>query len=155
MRRDSAVSEQQRAAAVAVFATGHGAQSVATPLGAGDRAVRRLYDRWRVRGGDALVATSTKRSFSFAVKRDIVHRFLAGETTPSRAQEVDLSSPKLIERWARTYRTEGEDGLRPKPKGRPLKRLEAPGGKRPSWNGYGARTSTFEPRSPIWENCGP
>ncbi|WP_396134259.1 helix-turn-helix domain-containing protein [Arthrobacter oryzae] len=35
------------------------------------------------------------------------------------AKELGLSSPLLLEKWARQYRTEGEDGLRPKPKGRP------------------------------------
>jgi transposase-like protein len=31
--------------------------------------------------------------------------------------ELGLSSPLLLEKWARQYRTEGEEGLRPKPKG--------------------------------------
>ncbi|WP_425362483.1 helix-turn-helix domain-containing protein [Arthrobacter citreus] len=30
-----------------------------------------------------------------------------------------MSSPQLIDKWTRQYRTAGEDGLRPKPKGRP------------------------------------
>lgn len=126
MRRDSSLSEEQRVAAVALFDAGHGAQSVATQLGIGGRAVGRLYDRWRIRGGGALVTKPTRRSFSFEVKRDIVLRFLAGETTRALAQEFDLSSPKLIEAWVRTYRAEGEDGLHTKPKGRPRRGPETP-----------------------------
>lgn len=61
----------------------------------------------------------TKRSFSFEVKLGIVERFLAGETKVDLAREFDLSSPKLIETWARKYRTEGEEALRPKRLGRP------------------------------------
>ena len=62
---------------------------------------------------------ATKRTFSFEVKRDVVQRLLAGETKLSLAQEFGIASPKTIQAWARTYRAEGEDGLRPKPKGRP------------------------------------
>lgn len=60
-----------------------------------------------------------KRSFSFEFKLDVVQRFLAGETKVALAREFDLSSPKLIETWARAYRNEGEEGLRPKRAGRP------------------------------------
>ncbi len=66
-------------------------------------------------------------SFSFEVKLDVVRRFLAGETKVDLAREFDLSSPKLIETWARKYRQEGEEGLRPKRAGRPTK----PGVERP------------------------
>jgi len=68
----------------------------------------------------------TKRLFSFEEKLTIVQRFLAGETKPDLAQEYDLSSPKLIKRWAQRYHVEGEEGLRPKPKGRPKRDPDAP-----------------------------
>ncbi len=41
------------------------------------------------------------------------------------AQEFQLSSPKLIKTWASQYRNEGEDGLRPKLRGRPVSRPKA------------------------------
>lgn len=126
MRRDSSLSERQREAAVALFDAGHGSTSVATRLGVGDRAVGRLYDRWRIHGSGALVAKSTRRAFTFEFKRDVVVRVLAGETPQALAQEFGLSSPKVIQTWMRTYRHEGEAGLRPKPKGRPPKRPSAP-----------------------------
>ncbi|MFK0247132.1 helix-turn-helix domain-containing protein [Amycolatopsis azurea] len=63
----------------------------------------------------------TKRSFFLEVKLEVVARFLAGETKLDLAREFDLSSPKLIETWARIYRKEGEGGLRPKRPGRPPK----------------------------------
>jgi transposase-like protein len=65
------------------------------------------------------VAKPTKRFFSFEFKLHAVQRFEAGESKAALASELQLSSPGLIER-ARQYRTEGEDGLRPKPKGRPM-----------------------------------
>ncbi|CAH0217846.1 hypothetical protein SRABI83_02304 [Arthrobacter sp. Bi83] len=126
MHERSSLSEEQRKAAVALFDTGWGAKSVATRLGAPARAIRRLYDRWRVRGGTTLVIKPTKRLFSFEFKLDAVRRFQAGESKAALARELQLSSPELIEKWARQYRTEGEDGLRPKPKGRPRTNPEAP-----------------------------
>jgi transposase-like protein len=119
MRAGSSLSEQQRGVAVALFEAGAGRRAVATQLGASPSAVKRLHDRWRVRGRAALVTKPTKRTFSFEFKLAVVQRFLAGETKGDLAHEFDLSSPKLIETWARTYRNDGEEGLRPKPKGRP------------------------------------
>ena len=122
----SSLSEGQRAAAVALFETGLAEQAVSTQLSASLAAVKRLYDRWRVRGGAALVTKPSRQSFSFEFKLAVVQRFLEGETKVALAREFDLSSPKLIETWARTYRNEGEDGLRPKPKGRPKSDPRAP-----------------------------
>lgn len=126
MRKDSSLTEQQRATVVALFDAGYGQDAVAKRLGVSRRAVRSLYDRWRLRGDAALVTKPTNRSFSFEVKREMVRRALAGETKPALAREFDLSSPKLIERWVRIYRTEGDEGLRPKPKGRPRTDPAAP-----------------------------
>ncbi|MGO4584018.1 helix-turn-helix domain-containing protein [Arthrobacter sp. 2RAF6] len=42
------------------------------------------------------------------------------------AQEFQLSSPTLIKKWAGQYRSEGEEALRPKPKGRPKAPTETP-----------------------------
>jgi transposase len=118
MYKGSSLSEEQRRAAVALFETGWGAKAVATRLGVRSKAIGRLYDRWRVRGGTTLVTQPTKRVFSFEFKFDVVQRDLAGENRVALAKELGLSSPVLIRRWVQLYRDEGENGLRPKPKGR-------------------------------------
>jgi transposase-like protein len=110
---------EQRAAAIGLFGDGLARKAVATRLGVSVWAVGELHDRWRLRGSAALVSKPTKRSFSFEFKLEVVRRFLAGETKLDLAREFDLSSPKLIEAWVRGYRAEGEDGLRPKRRGRP------------------------------------
>lgn len=115
MHGRSSLCEEQREAAVALFETGWGAWAVATRLGVGRGAIKRLYGRWRIRGG----AKPTRPVFSFEFKLDAVQRYSAGEAKVALAKELGLSSPLLLEKWARQYRTEGEDGLRPKPKGRP------------------------------------
>ena len=61
------------------------------------------------------------KSYSFEFKLALVERFLAGETGPALTVEAGLSSRQLLQKWVRAYRREGEDGLRPKPKGRPRK----------------------------------
>jgi transposase len=128
VRGDSSLTVEQRAAAVELFGDGWARKAVATRLGASVWAVGELYDRWRLRGDAALVSKPTKRSFSFEFKLEAVQRFLAGETKFDLAGELDLSSPKLIEAWVRSYRAEGEDGLRPKRRGRPPKPDDQPTG---------------------------
>lgn len=119
MFKSSSLSEAQREAAVALFEAGWGAKAVANRLGVSRKPIGRLHDRWRVRGGSTLVYKPTKRVFSFEFKLDVVRRDLAGESRVALAKELGLSSPVLIRRWTQLYREQGEDGLRPKAKGRP------------------------------------
>jgi len=126
MAKRSSLTDEQRRAAVALFAAGHGRDAVTTQLGVSRDAVGRLYNRWRIWGAEALVPKPTKRSFAFELKLVIVQRFVAGEPKVALAQEYALSSPQLIEQWTRVYRRDGDNGLRPKPKGRPKRDSDAP-----------------------------
>lgn len=62
---------------------------------------------------------ATKRSYPFEVKVAVARRFLDGESKTDLAIEYELSSARLVYAWARRLREQGEDGLRPRPKGRP------------------------------------
>ncbi|ONI76903.1 transposase [Actinosynnema sp. ALI-1.44] len=116
------MSERQREAAFALFEAGYGEKAVSARLGVSATAVRRLRDRWRLRGAGALVMNPGKRSFTFEFKLEVVRRFVAGEASAIElAREHDLSSPKLVEGWVRAYRRDGEEALRSKRKGRPAK----------------------------------
>jgi transposase len=126
MEQRRSMTEEQRQAAVALFATGHGRNTVAAALGVSPSAVRALEHRWRIRGAEALVTKPTKRTFSGEFKLAVVQRCLAGETKIALAQEFELSSPQLIAKWLRVYRAEGADGLRSHPSGRPQQGLAAP-----------------------------
>jgi transposase len=82
--------------------------------------MRKLYRRWIVRGKGALVAKPTKSRYSFEFKLDIVRKVLdEGATAEQLAHEYELSSGQLVQSWLQAYRRHGEEGLRPKPKGRP------------------------------------
>ncbi|MGV9182965.1 transposase [Arcanobacterium canis] len=59
--------------------------------------------------------------YSFEFKLQAVQRALGGETRPAIAKDLGLSSPKLLDKWLSAYRSKGEQGLRPQPKGRPKK----------------------------------
>lgn len=112
------LSDEQRRTAVALFEVGLGKDAVASRLGVTASATGSLFERWQVRGAGALVAKTTKRSFSFEFKLEVVRRYLAGEKAVDLAREYDLASPGQVATWARTFRRDGEDALRPKPKGR-------------------------------------
>lgn len=120
------MSARQRAAAVALFATGLGRDATARRLGVSPNVIKTLHDRWRLAGEEALVTKPTRRSFSFEFKHEVVQRFRAGETKIALAKEFGLSSPQLVGQWDRTYRDEGADGLRPKRRGRPRRAPDAP-----------------------------
>lgn len=126
MSSKGSLSDAQRQAAVALFETGYGRDAVATHLGLALPPVRALHDRWRIWGVRVLMPTATRQTYSFACKREVVQRFLAGETKVALAQEYQLSSPKLVGVWVGIWRRQGDDGLRPKPTGRP--RLREPEG---------------------------
>ena len=127
MGKPRSMSDAQRQAAVALFSTGHGRDAVATQLGVSPHAVRALQNRWRIWGEGALERKpKQQRAYSFELKLAVVERALAGEPKVALAQAFGLSSPQLIAAWLRVYRAEGEDGLRPKPTGRPKRDPAAP-----------------------------
>lgn len=119
MHSSSSLSQSQREDLVGLFEKGFGSKSSAGVLGVSRRAVNNLYDRWCLRGRLCLMDKPTKQSYSFHVKKEIVERFLAGETTMDLAREYQLTSTKLLQKWVRDYRRDGDAGLMPKPKGRP------------------------------------
>lgn len=126
MRANSSLTPSQRQTAIALFEQGRADRAVAASLEVSRWPVRRLYQRWRIHGPGALVTKQEKKSYSFEFKVEAVRRLLAGEPKTELARELELSSPKLLESWARTYRAQGSEGLRPKQRGRPPK--SAPSG---------------------------
>jgi transposase-like protein len=121
------LTEAQRSAAVALFERGWGDTAVATHLGVRRWPVRDLYRRWSLHGMGALVGRPTKSRYSFDFKLDVVRRVIdEGATADQLADEYELSSGNLVRSWVRAYRRHGEDGLRPKPRGRPAQGDGAP-----------------------------
>lgn len=117
----SKASQVQRERLVELFEDGWGFTAAAREVGVGVKTARNLWDRWRLHGRLALMRKPSQAFYSFETKLEAVKRFLAGQTKPHIAKDMGLSSPKVLERWIRAYRVHGEDGLRPKPKGRPPK----------------------------------
>lgn len=119
MRARSTLSEYQREQLVELFEQDYGYRSAASMIKAGVKAARHLYERWRLHGSLCLMEKPTKTQYSFETKKEIVDRFLAGETAMDLAAEFNLSSKLLVTTWAREWRKVGDEALMPKPKGRP------------------------------------
>lgn len=120
MRKNSSLTVEQRLAAVDLFEAGFGYITVSSRLGVGVNAVEGLEARFKILGRAALERKPTKQVHSFEFKLALVRQFLDGEgTQPELARMHQLSSPKLLGKWVQLYREQGEDGLRPKAKGRP------------------------------------
>lgn len=61
----------------------------------------------------------TKKQYSFEVKKEVVDRFLAGETRMDLAKKFELSSPQQVKDWVSKWHKGDDEALRYKPKGRP------------------------------------
>lgn len=75
----------------------------------GQAPVSTVVDPWP----GALVARTTRKSYSFEFRAEAVRRALAGGSKSELAKELELSTPKLREKWVRTYPDQGQEGLRP------------------------------------------
>lgn len=120
MFQRSSLTAEHRLAAVDLFEAGFGSCAVSSRLEVSVHAVRELEKRFKIWGRAALDSKPTKQVYSFEFKLALVRQFLNGEGTKSElALMHQLSSPKLLRTWVQSYRVHGEDGLRPKVKGRP------------------------------------
>ena len=119
LKARSYLSEQQREELVRLFEQGFGSQAAATYLGVPRYPVRKLARRWKLHGRLCLVEKPTKKQYSFEIKKQVVTRFLDGETRMELAAEFGLSSEQLVHAWVRAWRDGGGRALMPKPKGRP------------------------------------
>lgn len=64
-----------------------------------------------------------RNSYSFETKRDAVKAHLEEGMTSSEAMRTyDVKSKSAFFRWCATYRSEGEDSLKPRKRGRPPKK---------------------------------
>ena len=118
MYSKSTLSHSDAVSALELFEEGFTAKSVALTLDLAPNPVQMLYQRWQLRGAGALV-TRERRQYDFETKLEIVRRNVNGESGRALAEEYDLPSPTTVANWTVIYRRDGEDGLRPKRRGRP------------------------------------
>jgi transposase len=119
MHPQTSMTAAQRLTAVDLFEEGLGHKLVSARLGVSVHAVRGLERRFVIWGRAALTDKTSKHVFSFEFKLAVVRQFIDGEgSLMDLAQMHQLSSPVLLRRWVKNYRDLGEEGLRPKPKGR-------------------------------------
>lgn len=119
MRTRSTLTENQRERLVELFEAGMGPGAASNRLNVGHGATEKFYNRWRLHGRLCLMEKPTKTAHSFETKKEVVQRYLAGETTMNLAAAFHLSSNTLVKTWVRAWHRGGDDALMPKPKGRP------------------------------------
>lgn len=117
MYSGSTLSHSDAVSAVELFEQGFTAKSVAISLDLAPNPVQMLCQRWQL-GSGALV-TRDRRQYDFETKLEIVLRHIKGASGRVLAEEFDLPSPNTVANWTSIYRRDGEDGLRPKRRGRP------------------------------------
>lgn len=119
MRARSSLSEVQRERLVELFEQGYGYVAAARCLGISKYPARMLHRRFILHGRLCLVEKRTKQHYTFEIKKEVVDRFLSGQSKMELAAEFGLSSDQLVHSWVRAWRQGGDDALKPKPKGRP------------------------------------
>lgn len=120
MRPRSSLTAEQRLAAVDLFEEGFGYRAVSSRLGVSVSAICELRSRFKIWGRAVLENKQTKQAYSFDFKLAVVRQYLDGKgTLQDLAQMHQLSSLGLLRSWIRAYRDYGQEGLRPKAKGRP------------------------------------
>lgn len=80
MRARSSLSEEQREQLVGLFEQDLGFTAAASRIRVRHDPARSLYRRWLLHGSLCLVKKPTKKQYSFEVNKEVVDRFLAGET---------------------------------------------------------------------------
>lgn len=126
MYSKGALTHSDAVSAVELFEQGLSAKSVARALDLAPNSVQMVYQRWQVRGTGALM-TRDRKQYDLETKLLIVRRHLQGTSGLVLAKEYDLPSPGTVTNWAKIYRRDGEDGLRPKKRGRrPVERENPP-----------------------------
>jgi transposase-like protein len=118
MYSKSTLSHPDAVSAVELFEQGFTAKSVALSLDLARVPVQMLYQRWQLRGSGALV-TRDRKQYDFETKLEIVLRHIRGESGRALSEEFGLPSPSTVANWTSVFRRDGEDGLRPKRRGRP------------------------------------
>ena len=110
-----------RQRAVELYEEGHGRDAIAHLIGAPEDTVREWLNTYRSVGMGALTAMGTrKRKYSYETKVAAARAVAdEGATVPEAMARFGIASTSPLRKWARAYREEGPEALRPRPKGRP------------------------------------
>ena len=110
-----------RMRAVELYDKGHCRASVASLLGIPEETVRKWLDIYRSVGIEVLALMGTKKTvYSFETKLAAVRAVEdEGMTKAEAMARFGIASPSSFKKWLKAYREDGQEALRPKPKGRP------------------------------------
>lgn len=112
---------EKREAAVKLFESGRGSESVARTLGVPRMTAKHWLYTYRALGKEGLLATGHRKyshRLKVAAARDVVELGMAKSEVMSKYEIASLSP---LNKWCLAYREGGPDALLPRPKGRPRK----------------------------------
>lgn len=120
MKRVRKYSADARKQAVSILETGAGHRALAAQLGIPEATARQWTRAYAVGGAEAVLnAGSTHRVYDYETKLAVVKdRIDNGLTVREVMVKYAVPSESSVKAWCRKYRTEGEDALRDKPRGR-------------------------------------
>lgn len=82
--------------------------------------IRRWVNAYKSFGMKGLQKKRSKKMYSVQFKLDVLHFMKeTGASLQDTAIEFKMNNPSLIANWKKTFLTEGIEGLKTKPKGRP------------------------------------
>lgn len=119
---DDKLSVAQRREALVWFGAGVGWKATATMVGGNRRSFQQLYDRWKIHGEAVLMPRQTPRQFTAEFKREVVERFLAGESKPDPGSRVPVVVDQDHQAVGGDLPRAGTGRTEPKPGDDPLSR---------------------------------
>jgi len=103
----------------ALVDSGYGYRTIARKLGVPVQSAKGWVHRYRRMGVLGLFPVSTHTPYSFETKLAAVQAFLAGTVKEEIMVTFAIRSRGQLDSWTKAYAIGGEDGLRPKRRGRP------------------------------------
>ncbi|NMM93457.1 helix-turn-helix domain-containing protein [Bifidobacterium oedipodis] len=110
-----------RMRAVELYEEGRGYPSIASLLGIPKETVRKWLDTYRSVGIEVLALMGAKKTvYSFETKLAAVRAVVdEGMTKADAMARYGIASSSPFKKWLKTYREDGPEALRAKPRGRP------------------------------------
>ena len=109
-----------RKKAAEMFEQGHGSNAVASALNIPPSTVAKWQLRYRVMGKDGVIYPSMKyKEYSFETKLAAVKAVVdEGYSKAETIEKFGILSSSILDKWCKSYRENGEESLKPKPRGR-------------------------------------
>ena len=98
---------------------GIGYSKIGKRIGCSSKVVEFVIKQYKIHGDESLYRKKKNNNYSFEFKKNIIDRFIKGESITSLTIEFNLNTTSTIRRWIKIYNELGYNGLEGRPRGRP------------------------------------